>query len=242
MPHAHTARGYVPWGETLKYQFNAERTDAVDRAGLRPFHGSKSIEPARQLILGVRPQRFSLREGEQKRAAPPRPTARSSPRRWGFPIVEQLRRGIVLNCIAHSFWLTAHEPVFEMDWDGDTYFEDNIQGEHWAVSFPEGGAVAVFYSTESPRNPFPEGSPPYDQSWYFRGMSPGLEAARDRALSQMLDFDFRCRNPAKAVITAAMWANGERFTAVEPWMGVYDNSGRVLQTHLLPPEEALREW
>jgi hypothetical protein len=39
-----------------------------------------------------------------------------------------------------------------------------------------------------------------------------------------------------------MWANGERFTAVEPWVGVYDNSGWVLQEHLLPPEEALREW
>ena len=94
-----------------------------------------------------------------------------------------MRRGVVLNCIAHSFWLPSHEPVFQMDWEGDTYFEDNIQGEHLAVSFPEGGAVAVFYSTESPRNPFPEGSPPYDQSWFFRGMPGRLEPARDRAVA-----------------------------------------------------------
>jgi hypothetical protein len=160
----------------------------------------------------------------------------------GFPTVEQLRRGVILNCIAHSFWLTAHEPVFEMDWNDDTYFEDDIQGEHWAVSFPEGGAVAVFYSSESSRNPFPDDSPPYDQSWYFRGMPRHLEPARNRALLQMHDLDFRCRNPSGAVITAAMWADGERFTAVEPWKDVYDHSGWVLHTHLLPPEEALREW
>ena len=96
----------------------------------------------------------------------------------GFPAVEQLSRGVVLNCIASSFWLAAHEPVFMMEWDGDTYFEDDIQGEHWAVSFPKGGAVAVFYSSESSRNPFPEGRPPYHQSWYFRGMPRRLEPAR----------------------------------------------------------------
>src|SRR5262249_10463018 len=149
---------------------------------------------------------------------------------------------VVLNCITHSFWLTAHEPVFQMFWDGDTYFEDNIQGEHWAVSFSEGGAVAVFYSTESSRNPFPDGSPAYDQSRYFRGMPGRLGTARDRALPQMIDFDYGCRNPAGAVITAGMWADGERFTAAEPWLEVYNNSGWALQTHLLPPEEALREW
>ncbi|HEY3963909.1 MAG TPA: hypothetical protein VGM05_05080 [Planctomycetaceae bacterium] len=160
----------------------------------------------------------------------------------GFPAVEQLRRGIVLNFVAHSFWLTSHEPVFQMDWEDDTCFEDNIQGEHLAVSFPEGGAVAVFYSTESSRNPFPEGSAPYDQSWFFRSMPRRLEPARDRALAQMYDLDFRCRNPSGAVITAAMWADGERFTAVEPWEDVYDNSGWALQTHLLPPEIALQEW
>jgi hypothetical protein len=160
----------------------------------------------------------------------------------GFPTVEQLRRGIALNCIAHSFWLAGYEPVFEMDWDEDTYFEDALQGEHWAVSIPGDGAVAVFYSSESSRNPFPDGSPPYDQSWFFRGMPPRLEPVRDRALSQMHDLDFQCPNPAGAVITAAMWADGERFTAVEPWQHVYDHSLWVLHTHLLPPEEALEIW
>lgn len=171
------------------------------------------------------------------RGLPPDPV-----RNAGFPSVEQLRRGLVLNCIAHSFWLTSHEPVFQIYWENDTYFEDNIQGEHMAVSFSEGGGVAVFYSTESSRNPFPEGSPPYDQSWFFRGLPRHLEPARDRGLSQMLDFDFRPRNPTGAVITAAMWADGNMYTAVEPWEDVYDNSGWALQTHLLPPEAALLKW
>lgn len=157
----------------------------------------------------------------------------------GFPTVEQLRRGIVLDCIVHSFWLITHDPIFYMIWEGDTYHEDTIEGEHWAVSFPPGGAVAVFYSDESARNPFPDGSPPYDQSWFFRGLPRHLEPARDRALSTMHDLDFGFGNTTKAVITAAMWADGERFTAVEPWDQVYHHSCWACRPHLLPPEEAL---
>jgi hypothetical protein len=57
----------------------------------------------------------------------------------------------------------------------------------------------------------------------------------------MHDLDFR-RNAAGAVVTAAMWADGERFTAVEPWADVYDHNLWVLHTFLLPPEEALPDW
>src|SRR5262245_29357968 len=132
----------------------------------------------------------------------------------GFPTAEQLRRGIVLCCITHSFWLAAYNiPVFTIYWDGDTYFEDQIQGEYWAVAFTEGGAVAVFYSSESARNPFPDDSPPYDQSRYFRGMPDRLNPAKERALSLMYDLDFQAGNPSKAAITSAMWADGGRFTA-----------------------------
>jgi hypothetical protein len=127
-----------------------------------------------------------------------------STRDAGFPTVEQLRCGIVLNCIAHSFWLTAHQPVFQIYWDDDTFFEDNIQGEHWAVAFAPRGAVAVFYSSESDRNPYPDGRPPYDQSRYFKGMSSRLEPVRTHALAQMYDLDFACGNPNGAVVTAAM--------------------------------------
>src|SRR5262249_25401844 len=116
------------------------------------------------------------------------------------------------------------------------------QGEYWAVAFTEGGAVAVFYSSESARNPFPEGSPPYDQSRYFKGMPRRLNPAKERALSLMIDLDFQTGNPSRAAITAAMWADGERFTAAEPWADVYDHSLWACHTHLLPPEVALREW
>src|SRR5262249_8795079 len=37
----------------------AERTDAVDRAGIVAFHGTMSRQPARQLILSVRLRRYS---------------------------------------------------------------------------------------------------------------------------------------------------------------------------------------
>jgi hypothetical protein len=160
----------------------------------------------------------------------------------GFPTVEQLRRGIVLCCITHSFWLAVNEPVFYMFWHDGTYFEDEIQGEYWSVAFTEGGAVAVFYSSESPRNPFPDGSPPYDQSRYFKGMPSRLKQAKERAMSLMIDLNWQTGNPSKAAITAAMWAEGDRFTAAEPWADVYYHSLRACHTHLLPPEVALREW
>src|SRR5262249_19653855 len=118
----------------------------------------------------------------------------------------------------------------------------NIEGEHWAVSFCGGGAVAVFYSTESSRNPFPDGSPPYDQSRYFQGLPRHLKLAQVCALSQMHDLDYQIRNPTRAVITAAMWADSGRFTGVEPWEDVYNHSLWVLHTYLLLPEEARDEW
>jgi hypothetical protein len=58
----------------------------------------------------------------------------------------------------------------------------------------------------------------------------------------MIDADFQLRNPSKAVITAAMWADGERFTSAEPWSDVYDHSLWACCTHLLPPEVSLQEW
>jgi hypothetical protein len=163
--------------------------------------------------------------------------------RQGFPTVEQLRHGILLGCIAHAFWLAANEGLFAHNhhWDGDTYVGDNDQGEQWAVSFYPEGAVAVFYSSESERNPFPEGSPPYDQASYFRGMPNSLRAAKDRALSWMSNLDWGMGGP-NAAITAAMWADGERFTANEPWEVVFRNSLWACYRQLLPLDVALIEW
>jgi hypothetical protein len=119
--------------------------------GARDERGATETEKgASQIILaelaavsGVQPQLPPGREGDQKRDARTRPTP-DPVRDAGFPTVEQLRRGIVLNRIAHSFWLPAHEPVFLMDWDGDTCFDGVIRGEHWAVSSRKDGAVAAF--------------------------------------------------------------------------------------------------
>ncbi|QDU96243.1 hypothetical protein [Lignipirellula cremea] len=161
--------------------------------------------------------------------------------RNGFPTVQQLRRGILLGCIAQSFWLVKEEPVFELFWADDIYLDDQMGGERWAVAFSEAGAVAVFYSSESSRNPYPEGRPPYDQSWYFEGMPNRLEPAKRRALSYMLDLEFRLGG-SNAVVTSAMWADTEAFTAVESWPEVFYHSCWACHQQLLPPEVALAEW
>jgi len=159
----------------------------------------------------------------------------------GFPTVEQFRGGIVLGCIAHALYLAANEDSDATHgWDGDTYYDDNMQGETWAAAFTPQGAVAVFYSNESERNPFPADSLPYDQARYFRGMPKALRAAKERALSCMLNLYWN--QGGLKVVTAAMWADGEQFTANEPWESVFRNALWACYRQLLPVEVALIEW
>jgi hypothetical protein len=162
--------------------------------------------------------------------------------RRGFPTVKKLRRGILLGCIADALWLAANQGSYAgQHWDGDTYKADNQQGEIWAVAFKPEGAVAVFYSSESERNPFPPGSPPYDQSHYFRAMPDKLQKAKEAALSWMNNLEWVMGGP-NAVVTAVMWADGEKFTANEPWKSVFYNSLWACHRQLLPLNVALIEW
>ena len=111
----------------------------------------------------------------------------------------------------------------------------------WAAAFTAEGAVTVFYSSESDRNPFPPGSPPYDQALYFRGMPKTLQRAKERALSWMINLEWIMGGP-NAVVTAAMWAESGQFTANEPWKAVFYNSLWSCHRQLLPLNVALIEW
>jgi hypothetical protein len=161
--------------------------------------------------------------------------------REGFPAVRQLREGIILGSIADALWQGANQGSFAgHQWDGDTYIHDNQQGERWAVAFTPKGVVAVFYSSESDRNPFPEESPPYCQAKYFQGMPDDPRMAKERALSWMTNLEWGAGGP-NAVITSAMWTDGERFTANEPWEFVFSNSLYACYMELLPLDVALLE-
>lgn len=159
----------------------------------------------------------------------------------GFPTVTQFRRGILLGCIVEAVSLVEQGSFPEHAWQDNVYNQDIHQGEAWAVAFTDAGAVAVFYSSESERNPHPEGSETYDQSRYFRGMPDRLLEAKERALAWMVNFDFVVGGP-NAVITAAMWADGEQFTAAEPWADVFQNCLWDCDKQLLPLEVALVRW
>jgi hypothetical protein len=160
----------------------------------------------------------------------------------GFPTVKQLREGILLRCIANALWIASGGESVGYVWEDDTYFDDDEQGDEWAVSFVPAGAVAVFFGHESERSPHPAGRPPYDQERYFRGMPDTLSAARERALAWMVNLEMTGRGGPNAVITSAMWADGERFTAGEPWDAVFRESGWACYRQLLPLEAALVEW
>jgi hypothetical protein len=162
--------------------------------------------------------------------------------REGFPTVKQLREGLLLGSIADALWLAANQGSFAgCEWDGDTFVENNEQGELWAVAFTPAGAVAVFYSSESDRNPFPPDGPPYDQGRFFQGMPKTLQPAKERALSLMTNLEWGAGGPTAAV-TSAMWADGEQFTANEPWEAVFFNSLYICHRQLLPLNVALVEW
>jgi hypothetical protein len=160
-----------------------------------------------------------------------------------FPTVKQLREGILLGCIAHALWLAWTRGSFAgIGWiEEDTYLEDNEQGERWATAFTPAGTIAVFASSESERNPCPKGRPPYDQARYFRGMPDTLQKAKERALHWMINLDYKLGGP-EAVITAAMWADGDRFTANEPWEVVFEHGAWACRRQLLPFEVAAVEW
>jgi hypothetical protein len=162
--------------------------------------------------------------------------------REGFPTVKKFREGILLGCIANALWLASGGESVGYVWEDGTYFDDSEQGEQWSVALTHEGAVAVFYSSESTRNPYPEGSPPYNLERYFRGMPDKLLAARERALAWMVDLDMTRMGGPNAVITSAMWADGERFTADEPWEVVFRESGRACHRQLLSLDAALLEW
>ena len=159
----------------------------------------------------------------------------------GFPTVTQLRQGILLGCIAEAVHCAADGGVREHVWDGDAYAQDIYQGERWAVAFTDTGAVTVFYSSESERNPHAPGSPPYNQAAYFRGMPAHLMAAKNRALGYMLE-----ENPVAGgeggVVTTAMWTDAERFTSCDSWPEVLEHSGYDCMNQLLPVNVALAEW
>jgi len=72
-------------------------------------------------------------------------------------------------------------------------------------------------------------------------MPDALHAAKERALSWMINLDWGLGGP-RAAITAAMWADTERFTANEPWQAVFHNSLWVCYRQLLPLDVAVIEW
>ena len=176
-----------------------------------------------------------------------------------FPTRSDLWWGSVLGTLVQ----VASAGGQDYDWVERTLVMDNSQGEESAITFTERGFVGVFYTTESPRNPWPGQLEPnvYSLRPFFKGIPNDLlDVARketlpcvgmewDKALPFQLTDDplnwlitSPDGRPRVSTITAAFWGNDDQSFAAEPWPCVFEHGAWVLYPQLLPLERALLEF
>ena len=136
-----------------------------------------------------------------------------------FPTVAQLFQGAVLATIANALFNAGTEGgAYEHWWDGDTYYLTNSQGSRGAITFiGTRTAVGYLFTSHSPRNPFPQGQPPYDPSPWLTGMPADLQALGEARAQQYILEDYRGRTIP--VFTVAFWSEGGRLIEWNPSAG-----------------------
>jgi hypothetical protein len=151
-----------------------------------------------------------------------------------------LWRGAILVTIAHSIFTSGHpELAHEQSWDPPNYNVQDSQGSLGTVTFGDEGTVAAFFDLHSPRNPLAT-QEPYKVDDRLAEMPTNLRAlAREEALQYLLQ-DYK--GEKVPLITATFWSEGDRLVAAEPWPSLLTNGGHLVESHLRPVQEAIREW
>ena len=153
-----------------------------------------------------------------------------------FPRANDFHDGCVLRTVAHAISV-AKNPLFaaSIGWDGVTYLVNNNEGDLGAVTFKEGGVIAVAFDHESPRSPFAGGDP--DWRTLFTGASSTiLKLAEQEALQYM--FQVYEGTPI-SVITSAFWGDGGMMSSSANWPETYRNGGFVFRIESLSTKDAI---
>lgn len=151
-----------------------------------------------------------------------------------------LWRGCVLSTIVHAVWLVRHpELAHEQSWDGLNYNVQDTMGSLGTVTFGTEGTVGAFFDSHSPRSPFRTGARRESSELLARMPAPLRALADGETLQYLLqEFD----GEVQPIITAAFWTEADDLVAAEPWEDVLTNGGHLIQTQLLEPAAALKEW
>jgi hypothetical protein len=160
-----------------------------------------------------------------------------------FPNSARLWRGVVVGTIAHAIWVAPGRSLTVLQqWDGPNYTLNDVSGARGTITFAGERVVAAFRDEHCLHRAAPprrsEGQ--YAAEYYFAGAPADvLTLARNEALQYLFD-DWQ--GEPQPVITAAFWSEGSMLTAMEPWTAVVEHGAHLLETQLLPIEEAILAW
>ena len=153
---------------------------------------------------------------------------------------QQLHQGAIMGTIAHAIWIADDPLVGALQaWDGPHYLLNDISGTIATITFDAAGVIAVFFDASSPRNPLASNGQPGTER-YLAGMPEALtRVAHADTLRYMLQ---DVQGQDTPVITAALWSEDGVLVATEPWAGLRENGGHIIDTQLKEDGAALVAW
>lgn len=153
---------------------------------------------------------------------------------------QQLHQGAVMGTIAHAIWIADDPLVGALQaWDGPHYLLNDISGTIATITFDTAGVIAVFFDANSPRNPLATDGRPATER-YLAGMPAALTRNAHAATLRYMLQDVQGKDTP--VITAALWSEDGALVAAEPWAGIRENGGHIINTQLMEDGAAFVEW
>ncbi len=156
-----------------------------------------------------------------------------------------LWRGALLATISHAFGVAHYPDLSNLhSWDVYSYsVQDNMGGcatvcfPHGCDDFPDFCAGALF-DPESDRNRS-ESQLRSDPHSLFAEIPPKMKYLSEHSLMYFLD---ATSNPVRARITTTLWGDHQSLHSPDEWSRFLIHGGRLLQPHLLHPNDGLGFW
>jgi hypothetical protein len=153
------------------------------------------------------------------------------------PTLSRLRSGALLGSIVHATVQPRFAAFFE-GWFGNDWQLNNWSGTNGSITFFVEGAVGAFYDVHSRLGP--DNWLLQNQESFFQGMPTDYRViAKKITLQYLLN---TVDDKVVPLVTAVFWSEGDELRAAVPWDEMMANGGHIINTHLLEPEAALKEW